>query len=110
MSIISYSLFVIFFFIIEDKSRYAREPYYKTCKYKCNDNSDNMIWYYEHKDDSYIIFLSSSLACFILGIYQIAGSVIEYNQCLYEESEEDIKENNNENQRQEAPIPEANRV
>ena len=76
-SIGTYALFVIFFTIITDRSRYARYPYY-SCYNNCNPSDD--YWYLRHRDDSYSEFWSAALICFIIGAYQIAGSMITFAQ------------------------------
>ena len=72
------------FAIICDRSRYAQLPYYN-CAAKCDKNDS---WFEIHEMDSYTEFWGSSLVCFILGIYQIVGSVVTYNQFLYDENKE----------------------
>eukprot|EP00826_Nyctotherus_ovalis_P064869 TRINITY_DN9525_c0_g3_i3.p1 TRINITY_DN9525_c0_g3~~TRINITY_DN9525_c0_g3_i3.p1 ORF type:complete len:163 (-),score=32.31 TRINITY_DN9525_c0_g3_i3:63-551(-) len=77
-SVFSYIMFVIFFAITTDRSRYVRNPYYD-CWTLCN-ASDN--WYIKHRNDSYICFWSSSLVCFIIGAYQVGASIVVYNQAF----------------------------
>ena len=69
-------LFIIFFAIITDRSKYVRSPYF-TCSNFCE--GDNY-WCEKHIDDSYIEFWSGAMICFLLGAYQLGSSVVVYLQ------------------------------
>jgi len=76
-------VFVIAFAITCERSRYAREPYYN-CSEQCKPN--DVEWFKIHGQDSFVMFWSAGIVCFILGLYQIGTAVAVYNQYLYEES------------------------
>ena len=78
-----YGLFVIFFAIIAERSRYARSPYYN-CGAKCSSGYVNDYWYEKHGEDSYTQFWAAGLACFIVGAYQVGSSMVMHGKLLKE--------------------------
>ena len=77
MSAGTYLLFVIFFAIIADRNRYVGD-----CSSKCSNTGD---WFKIHRQDSYVEFWAAAVTCFLLGGYQLAASVVLYNQLWMEE-------------------------
>ena len=52
-------------------------------------------WVFRHAEDSYIMFWSAGLICFILGIYQLGASIVVYNQFIIEKSPDNNEVPNN---------------
>eukprot|EP00826_Nyctotherus_ovalis_P047170 TRINITY_DN538_c0_g1_i9.p1 TRINITY_DN538_c0_g1~~TRINITY_DN538_c0_g1_i9.p1 ORF type:complete len:220 (+),score=16.93 TRINITY_DN538_c0_g1_i9:72-731(+) len=89
-SVFSYVLFVIFFAITCERSRYSREPYF-WCEENCRREGDAAYkWFRIHGNESYVMFWSAGLVCFIIGMYQLASSIVLYNKHLYAEEHPDL--------------------
>ena len=67
---------MVIFTIIVDRSDDVRSAT-DICDWHCV-NTDS--WFTIHRGDSYEEFWGASLVCFILGAYQIVGSMITYNE------------------------------
>ncbi len=72
LGIATYTLFVVVFAVIADRVKYALPG---ICADRCYQTDD---WWTTHQEDSTNEFWGCALTCFILGMYQIAGSVYHY--------------------------------
>ena len=81
MSVLTFLVFVVIFSIIVNQCLYINTQTLAVtdCSNRCSDENN---WFDIHREDSYIEFWGSSLTCFILGVYQLAASVIIYAQNL----------------------------
>ena len=71
--ITTYTLFVVMFAVIQNRVKFPAT--FANCYAHCSKNDD---WFTRHATDSTEEFWGASLACFLLGMYQIAGAAYNY--------------------------------